>query len=163
MKFKEKLSELEKSVEFKNWKKEHSSSYLTYGFMMISPDVKKEWQIGYYNPDLDKITTFAVSDKITRNPDSEIFKDKKKVQELEKDKVKISLDSALEKADKVQREKYAVHTPLKKIAILQKLNIGQVWNITYITKTFKTLNIKVSSEDGEVLKYDLIELFKFDK
>ena len=157
------LSELEDSKEFKEWKKEHSLSYLTYGFMMISPDVKKEWQIGYYNPDLDKITTFAVSDEITRNPDSEIFKDKKKVQELEKDKVNITLDSALEKADKIQKEKYSAHEPLKKIAILQKLNIGQVWNITFITKTFKTLNIKVSSEDGEVLKYDLIDLFKFDK
>jgi len=130
---------------------------------MISPEVKQEWQIGYYDPDADKITAFSVSDDVVKNPDSEVFKKDKKVLELEPSKVKITLDKTLEKAKKLQKTVYSQHTPVKKVVILQKLSLGQVWNVTYITQTFKTLNIKIDAESGEVIKHDLIELFRFDK
>ena len=130
---------------------------------MIAKDVQADWQLGYYNPSNDTLTSFTVNDKVIQNPDAEIFKNKTKVQKLDVDKVKINLDEALSKSEKLQKEKYSVHDPLKKIVILQNLDMGQVWNITYVTQTFKTLNIKINSETGEIVKYDLIDLFKVEK
>lgn len=160
MKFKQAFEKLQKSKEFIDWKKNHESSYVSYGFLMKDSKVKKEWQIGYYNPSKDTITTFSISSKITTNPESQIFKDKKKVNKLDVEKVKIDMDKALEKSKKLQKEKYPQHMPSKEIVILQNLDFGQVWNITYVTQTFKTLNIKVDSSSGQILKYELMDLFR---
>ncbi|MEK6917031.1 MAG: hypothetical protein AABW92_04770 [Nanoarchaeota archaeon] len=162
MEFEDALKNLHKSKEFKDWKKTHKNSFLTYAFIMISEEVKKEWQIGYYNKGKDTISTFTVSEKIHKNPDSEILKGEG-IKELDPEKVKISYEKALEIAKKLQQKEYPPHTAEKKMIILQKLAIGQVWNITYITKTFKTLNIKIDSLTGEILKHDLLELFSFNK
>jgi len=162
MRFKESLAKLKKSSNFRNWKKEHEESFLSYGFIMIDPDVKKEWQLGYYNPKKDTITTFTVDITVMKNPDSEIFKNNKNVMKLNKEKVKLNYEEALKIAKKIQEDKYPGHSPIKEILILQNLEIGQIWNITYITHTFKTLNIKIDSESGDVVKYDLIDLFKVD-
>ena len=161
MRFKQALKKLYDSKVYKEWKTK--SCYLTYGFIMISEEVKQEWQIGCYDPKADRITAFTISDKVIKNPESEVFKKNSEVFELEPSKIKLTLEKTLEKAEEVQKTKYAQHTPVKKVVILQKLSIGQVWNITYITNTFKTLNIKIDAESGEVLKHDLIELFRFDK
>ncbi len=163
MEFKEALKKLESSKEYKEFSKKNKACYLSYAFIMIDESVKEEWQIGYYNPKDDKVSTFAINEKITQNPEAEIFKDDKKVLKLELADVKITLEKALDIAEKTQKEKYSPHTPFKKIIILQKLEIGQVWNITYVTNTFKTLNMKIDSSSGKVLKDELIDFFKIEK
>lgn len=163
MDFREALQKLNKSSEFVEWHTKHNNSYLSYGFIMIAKDVRADWQLGYYNPSNDTLTSFSVNKTVIQNPDAEIFKNKTKVQKLDLAKVKITLEKALDKSEKLQKEKYSVHDALKKIAILQNLDMGQVWNITYVTQTFKTLNIKINSETGEIVKYDLIDLFKVEK
>jgi len=157
------VEKLESSDEFKGWKKDNPKAFLTYGFFMVSPDIKDEWQIGYYNPGSDMITAFAVSDTITRNPESEIFKDDSNVLELDLSKIKIPLDKAREIYKKLQKEKYGAHSSAREMIILQNLKIGQIYNVTCITNTYKTLNFKIDSETGEVKKHELIDLFKVEK
>lgn len=41
MEFEDALKNLHKSKEFKDWKKTHKNSFLTYAFIMISEEVKK--------------------------------------------------------------------------------------------------------------------------
>ncbi|MBN2367806.1 hypothetical protein JXC34_02215 [Candidatus Woesearchaeota archaeon] len=161
--FKEALETLSKNKEYCKWKKENKNSYLTHGFIMASEDVTREWQIGFYNPEHKKIAAFTVGKKIYMNPESDVFTDKKTVSELDVDKIKINADEALETADKLQKEKYSAHTPLKKIIIIQNLDVGQVWNITYVTGSFKTLNIKINSSTGKVITDELIDIFKVEK
>ena len=163
MTFSSELKRLLDSEEFKEWQKNNKDSYLTYGFIMISPEVKKEWQIGFYNPKRDTISTFTLGNEVIKNPEAEVFKDEKKVIELDVEKIKITLNKALILAEELQVKKYPQHKALKTMVIIQNLGIGQVWNITYITNTFKTLNIKIDSASGKAVKHDLIELFKFDK
>ena len=163
MQFRDALHKLEKSTDFTAWQSEHKNSYLSYGFIMIASDVQADWQLGYYNPNKDTLTSFTINETIIQNPDAEIFKNKAKVQKLDLRKVKINLDKALTIAKELQKDKYKGHDPIKKIVILQNLDMGQVWNITYVTQTFKTLNIKINSETGEIVKYDLIDLFKIEK
>lgn len=159
MKFKEAVEKIEKSDTFNKWKEAHPKCYLVHGFIMMSKEVAEEWQIGYYDPDKKTITSFTAEDKVKKNPESEVFNESGTVPALSLDKVKISLEEAMQKAESVQKEFYRSHLPLKKIFIVQNLDVGQVWNITYVTQTFNTLNIKVDSTTGHVKKHDLISIF----
>jgi hypothetical protein len=161
--FAEAIQKLESNSKYSEWKKENPKSYLTYCFFMASPDIKEEWQLGCYNPDRDTITAFSVGDEIIINPESEIFKDDTNVLELAPEKVKIGLDEARAIVKKIQQEKYSAHKSVREMIILQSLKIGQVWNITIITNTYRTLNVKIDSATGAVLKDELIELFQVDK
>ena len=156
------IQRLESSDVFNEWKKENPNTYLTHAFIMLDPNIKKEWQIGYYNEETDKITTFNVNDKITKNPEAEAFKKEGAINELDIEKIKISFDKVLETADIIQKQKYSRCNPTNKIIILQNLN-KQVWNITYVSNTMETLNIKVDAETGEVISDNITSLFKIEK
>ena len=48
--------------------------------------------------------------------------------------------------------------------ILQNLGeFGNIWNITYVTHSFKTLNIKINAENGKILHHSLDSLMDFVK
>ncbi len=163
MEFKEALKNLESSDEYKKWRNGDSGSYLSHAFTMADPSLKEEWQLGYYNKDSDAVTTFSVSGSVLKNPEAEVFKDEKKILPLDRGKVKLTYKEAIDKAENIQKEKYPAHSSFKKIVILQNLEIGQVWNITYITNTFKTLNMKIDAETGEIKKHELMEFFRIEK
>ena len=77
------------------------------------------------------------------------------------DDVKLDISDALGKANLLQKEKYSVHNPVKIIVILQTIPEGTVYNITYITQSFKTLNIKVSAITGDIVADKLLSIFDF--
>ena len=52
----------------------------------------------------------------------------------------------------------------KTIVILQNLSeFGNIWNITYVTHSFKTLNMKINAENGKILHHDIVSLMDFVK
>jgi len=129
---------------------------------MLDPNIKKEWQIGYYNEKKDKITTFDVSDKIIRNPEAEAFKKDGAIKKLSLENVKVSFEKVVEIADVIQKQKYSRCSTSNRIIILQTLD-RQIWNITYVSATMETLNIKVDAETGEVISDSMASLFKIEK
>lgn len=163
MELKEVVKKLESSKEFKEWKKDNESSYLAHIFKMIDKPNEKVWQVGYYDKDKDTITTFTIGDGfITKNPESEIFKkEETKIPELALSKVHKGIEDALGIANTFQGDKYPKEKPIKIIVILQNLPIGQVYNVTFVTQTFNTLNIKINAADGKILKHQLISLMDF--
>ena len=166
MQLKEKLEILEKDTKFSDWKKKNEKSYLAHIFRMFDKANENIWQFGYYNSD-DTITTFILeNDEVKEIPEQEIFKkDKKVLDPINLEKIKISFEDAVETAKRIQQEKYKQHPIMKTIAILQKLN-SQVFNITFVTKTFGTLNIHVDSEDGKLVSdkfTSLMDIAKFEK
>jgi hypothetical protein len=88
-----------------------------------------------------------------------VFKDGGVVLGLDVGKVKIGAAEALERASAVQKKKYSAQTPMKGIIILQHLNIGTVWNVTFITQAFAALTVKVDAASGEILRDHLTSLF----
>ncbi|MFC1728012.1 hypothetical protein ACFLZ7_00940 [Nanoarchaeota archaeon] len=161
---KESLDKLENSDVFKSWKSENEKAHLSHVFVLLDELNKSECQIGYYNPDTEKITTFVVGDEIIQNPAEEVFKEQKNiVKEVKLDKVKTDVEDALKTADDLQKEKYKTEIPIKRIIILQNLEVGQVWNITYVTQSMQTLNIKIDSETGEIKSDKLVSLLEFRK
>ena len=51
----------------------------------------------------------------------------------------------------------------KIIAIIQNLDKEQIWNVTFLTQSFKTLNLKIKSDNGEIIEKKLDSLFKIEK
>jgi len=152
------IEKLENNEKFKEWKTTHPDSYLAHFFKMFGKD---EPQLGYYNKD-GTITTFIIADEITILPEAKVLQEhKQKLEPLETDKIKLSLDDAMQKAEDIQKKEYPQDTPIKKFAIIQHLEIGQVFNITFLTQTFNTLNIKIDSETGEIKEKSLKKLMEF--
>lgn len=155
---------LEQSTEFQEWKKEHADSYLTHAFNVVEKGVFEKWQLGYYSKASGKITVFEIGEAITISPESEVFQEEKAlVRPLNLENVKFSMGEAIEKAEELRKENYKQIFPDKIIIILQNIEQGQLWNLTIVGKTFDILNIKISSENGEVLQHDLKPLFEFRK
>jgi len=158
----ESISQVEKSQEFKEWKENNKDAYLTHAFTLIDELNSGVWQIGFYDKKKDTITTFIMHQgKIEGIPETEkVFKEEQKiVLALDSSKAKLSFEKVQEIAEDIQKKEYKSSQPYKKIFILQNLDQwGQVWNVTFITTDFKTLNIKINSENGKVLSHNLISI-----
>jgi len=161
--FKEALDELKNSEVFKNWSKDNSNCYLSFGFVMIKAE--DLWRIGYYHPDNEQVTSFVIDEKILVEPEDKSFKKpESEVKELNPDEIKVEYSKALKLAEEIQKEKYSTEIPMKIVMIIQNHNeLGNIWNVTYVTQNFKTLNIKIDANSGEIIKDQLIELFEFKK
>ena len=86
------------------------------------------------------------------------------VKKLGLSEVKLNLSQALEAALKVKNDKYMQEIVIKKIILLQNLEkYGNIWNVTFVTKAFKTLNIKINANDGAVLEDGIISVIEFEK
>jgi len=164
MQTKDIIKDLCEHSEFKNWKKENKDCYLVHVFKMLDEPNEGIWQIGYYNKEKDKITTFFIEkDDIKVIPEEEAYKRPKSIiKELKIDKVKTSMEEAMEKANEIMKKEYSQEQPVKTILILQNIKEGLVWNITFVTQSFKTLNIKISAETGKVVSHELISLMQFN-
>jgi hypothetical protein len=162
MQVKEILKTLEQDSEFKVWKNKNKQSHLAHIFKIIDDTNKDIWQIGYYNPD-GTVTTFIINNKeIQILPNQEIFqKEKKKVKELEIDKIQFDLDEALEIASDFQKEQYKGNDPAKTMAILQNIANNLIYNISYITITFNTLNIKIDAINKKIISHEITPMMQF--
>ncbi len=159
MELKKVVSEIESTPEFKEWKKTHKGFYLAHAFVMPSDNV---WQIGYYDKESNKIDTIIkLGDEIKIEPAQEILKASQEILELNPDDVKISVKEALEKASECIKENYSKELLLKHFLIIQHLEGKTVYNITYVTQSFKTINIKLSTIDGKMIKHALDKLADF--
>lgn len=160
--FKEALEILEKSKEFKEWKKKNPEDYLSYALMIVD-EKDTDWKIGYCNKQ-NKVTSFNVGNRIVMEPEDKVLqKEKKGIKEIDLGKAKLSMADAVTVAVNLQKEEFVTESPQKIIAILQTLDIGQIWNITFFTQSFNTLNIKVKSENGRILEKKIQPLFGMDK
>ena len=148
MSFRNDIKHLEKSDEFKAWKKKDPKSYLVHAF---ATDQKDRWQFGYYNPGSDRITTFVMDKKSIQSSNDEVFKESGTVERLELDKLKIGFENAKEIAEKLRKEKYPNEQVNKSIFILQSLNKKMLWNITLVTLSFNLINVKIDAIDGNIL------------
>lgn len=158
--FKEALSKLKNSKVFKDWYKGNKDHYLSYGFYVVEKN-DANWKIGYYHKKTDKITSFDIGNKIKMEPEEEILKKKDKtIDALDLKNVKLDLADVVALADSVQKEEYSTETPIKIIAILQALEGHQVWNLTFLTQNFNTLNFKIKADTGRILEKKLVSLMQ---
>ena len=158
------LKQLDSSSEFKEWNKKNKQSYFSYAFNMSAGKELENWQLGYYDKKKDKVTTFIIKEEgIEVKPEEDVFKkEETEVKEINLEQAKINIDDILKKAAEFQKKKYAKELPAKIILILQNLpDLGNLWNVTYVTHAFNTLNMKISSSNGKILEHKLMPLVDF--
>ena len=164
MDFKPALEKLEQSQSFKTWHNKNKSTYFSFAFKIPEEMNINDWQLGFYNSKNDKITTFMlVDEKITIRPEEDVFKkEETKVNEIEINKIRIACDEAIEKAKEFQAKNFPKDRSIKTIVILQNIvKLGNVWNITYVTESFNTLNMKVDASTGKIVEHNLASVFSF--
>jgi len=157
--FNQLLKKVESSKVYKHWKEENKNTFLCSFFNILSQDKDNGWQVYFYNEDKDSITSFLAEDNIELIEEgSKVFKEPgTKVDELKLKDVKIRLDEAFGIFEKLRMKKYPNESANKKVIILQKIKVP-LWNITYITSGFKTLNIKINAENGKIIEESLTSI-----
>lgn len=149
---------LTQSNKFKTWKKSHPDCYLTHFYCQLDNSFKQTapWEIGFYNKEKDKITTFVINKKITIKPEEKVFKKEGTVEELDLKKVKINSQQALETFKKIKQENYPQEILLNGFLILQNFQNKLMWNISFATKSMQILNVKVDATNEKIISEQLI-------
>lgn len=163
MELKQALDKLKQSKEFEDMNKD---TFFSYALIMQENNQTGKWQLGFYNKSTDKMITFVVdNNEIKTEKEEEIFKKPEtQVNEVDLKKAKIAYIEILKKAEEFQKKEYPKELVSKTIAILQNLEeFGTIWNITYVTLTFNTLNMKINPENGKIINHKLESLMSFAK
>ena len=166
MEIKELLERVMNSRLYKNFNND-DKAYLCSFFKIDGEGEQDEWQVDFYNPENDKITSFKEIGNQIRiiGKDSKIFKEKEaKVNELRIDKVKIAPEDAIKAVDELKKKKYSGEEALRRIVILQSTKeFKENWNITYLTTSFNILNVKINAKNGKVIEESLKPALTFSK
>jgi len=161
------VTKLRESPKFKAWQSKNKQAKLVHIFLMLEPNQPVMYDIGFYDAKKELMTSFVLDEEaksIETSESKDVFKQEDDIiKPLEEAKIKVCFTEACKTCRELQQSKYKQHTPMKEIVILQNLPIGQVWNITYITSTMQTLNMKVDAETGKILEEKLHQIFGFDK
>jgi len=166
MELKQALEQVKNSTKFKDWNKKNPDTFFSYAFKIVEKNKEQPWQLGFYHKSTDKVVTFvADNDEIEMQKEEEIFKKPDmQVKPLEIDKIKIPFKKILKITEEFCKKEYPNEIVNKTIAILQNLEeYGNIWNITYITASFKTLNIKVNVKNSKIVHHSIESLMSFAK
>jgi len=165
MELKTALKKLKESKEFEELNK-NQDIFLSFAMKMIEEKKEHPWQLGYFNKSTNKVATFIVeNDSIQFQEEEDVFKKPDtEVKEIDIKSAKLSFSELLKKAEDFQKKKYPKELVNKTIAILQSLKeYGTVWNVTFLTHAFNTLNMKVNADDGKILHHSIDSLLSFTK
>ncbi len=157
MEIKELVKGLEGSDEYRGWADKNRGFYIVHVFYMTGHPP----QVGYYNDEVDKIITFDLGESIVINPASDVFKEKQRVRRLRLDNVSIDKPEASRIAVDFRKERYPSEIPDKEMLLLQEIGGRMVYNLTYFTRAFNTLNIKIDAGSGDIISHDLASLVSF--
>lgn len=155
MDFHDALKRLRDDDIFKIFSEERPSAFLAHAFWS-----NNQWQIGYF--DGETMTTFVIDTSIKRLSDQEILRTEHEIKQLNEDDVKVPMAKALELAETERKKNHPAEVPVQTFFIIQDIGNGAIYNITAFTKSFKTINIKLSAKDGSVLVQTAATLFEMD-
>jgi len=161
MDFHASLAKLTSHAIFREWHKKHQENFLAHGFMMLDDANKDVWQIGFYNPNNSKITTFIVGKTIEHTAEQEVLESGAAIQKLPVEEVKVEPQKALATAKEILEKDFAREIPIKEFFIIQHIDKRTVFNITYFTQSFKTVNIKLDAGSGELISKNIQALMDF--
>lgn len=156
-KLKEQLKKLTSSKDFKE------TGYLCSAFVMCAPSEinRQNWQFDFYDRKKDKITSYHVEPEIKKiNIEQDVFKEEKtEVNELKIEKDFITFKKIYELA--INTLKKENETPNKLIILLQQLE-QPTWNLTFVTDSFKLINIKIDAVTSKILENKKIDLLNWE-
>ena len=154
MEIKDVMEKLESGSQFRKWQKTNAGFFLAHAFVMLDETNKDVWQIGFFNPAKNTMTTFFIeNDKVKIIPDQEILKSDIGIDQLKYEEITLSVNAAINLATALLRTEYANPKIIKLFFIIQQLHSTPVYNITFFTQAFKTINVKINAVDGTILHH----------
>jgi len=160
------LQLLKESQKFTSWHNKNKETFMSFIFCSIEDGNDLRWQYGFYHINTDRITSFIVNENsIELIKEDEIFKKPNiRINALDIEKLKTTFDDILEIAKKFQIKEFSNEMISKIMVILQNNDgYGIIWNITFVTKSFKTINVKINAENGDILNHSMESLMDFVK
>lgn len=152
------------SKEFLAWQKAHPQDYLAHFYCPLNPSFQpaSNWEIGFYNPQQDKLTVFVIKEnsRIEIKPPEDAFKAQGSIEELASTRVKLSFPQALELFQKTKQENYPQEILLNGFLILQNFQNKTIWNISYATRSFNILNVKIDALNKEIVSHQLVNFIE---
>jgi hypothetical protein len=142
------LADLEQKEEFQAWKTQHPADILAHVFFEAGNN-----QVGYYNAAAGTMTTFVLGATFQIIPDQEILRGDGDLEALDPSQVSIDVEPATETAQSTMKEHYGEQQLLKTLIILQHMAGKTLYNITFFTRSLKTVNVKVDAASGEVINH----------
>ncbi|MFH0870474.1 MAG: PepSY domain-containing protein [archaeon] len=159
----ETIAKVEKSKEFKSFKKSNPGFYLAHCFTMLDEGEKKyNWELGYYSDKKDKLVVFETVPAVKLRDEDDPFKREGIIKRLDMNEVKTSLARALEICDVLAKDKYSAHAITKRIIVLQNID-KPVYNITHVTRSYSILNVKIDAKTGEIISQNLQSIMQLGK
>jgi len=155
------IDNLRKSKEFNEYSKKHANSYLCAAFMIIESSKKTKWQIDYYCPGNDMITTFSLDPQIEMKESKILHRSDDSMNELNIENIDIGLEESLKLTSELKNKNYPQEKTSKIIIILQNINKKETWNITYLTSSFNVFNVNIDAQSGDVLKEKMENILNF--
>lgn len=160
------IASLGNEESYQRWKQQHPHSYCSHLFCQLCADgrLKGTWEIGFFDPDQNKITVFAQQERgFEIKPPDEVFrKEQGQIEALHINEHIIPVTEAVDIGREILCTHFS-HEPLGDgFVVLQKLQHKPLWNITFVTKTLRFLNVKVHAEEGTVDSYDLVKVIQRD-
>lgn len=144
---------------YKKVMKKKPKGFLCSVFVMCAPENidNINWQLDFYNKENDKINSYLVKEDVEiLSVDQEAFKEKNKtLKEIGLNKVKVSWKDALKLAENEVKEDIS-----KIIILLQNLD-KEIWNISFFTKSFNLINIKIDAKNKKIVEKTTKPLIQF--
>jgi hypothetical protein len=156
------LAQLTNSAVFKEWHAKNKEYFLAHAFVMLDEANKNTWQIGFYNEKKEKMVTFIVSSTgIQNTEEQEVLKESAVIEPLKPEEVTLTVEDALKTAKQSLQENYSAEKPLKEFFIIQNAEGHTMFNITFFTQSLKTINIKIDTKTGKIIKHSMQSLAEF--
>ncbi|MCX6708408.1 MAG: PepSY domain-containing protein [Candidatus Woesearchaeota archaeon] len=153
------LAKLTRHPIFKEWHEKNKEYYLAHAFVMLDEANKNCVQVGFYNPEKERMVTFFVSDDVQKTDEQEVLRSEGTIQPLRPEEVKLTIEEALQIAEKCFKEYKEI--AIKHFFIIQNTEGHTMFNITYFTQSLKTVNIKIDANSGKIIKHSVQNLAQF--
>lgn len=157
MSFQEALKKLKSSSEFKEFRKKYKNAFLFSAFSVLTPEFEPETQqIDFYFEKEKKSITFLITDKIEQRTDD--FEPKGEITPLD-ETIKFDINNLKEiVAKEIKKQKLEAFGIAKVIAVLQKIDSKQIWNLTILFNSFKMLRMHIGCFNGKVLESNQLSM-----
>lgn len=158
----EAIARLTRNTTFTAWHKKNSDYFLAHAFVMLDEPNKNTWQIGFYHPEKERMITFIMTgNDVQHTEEQEVLKTEGAIQPLKIEEVKTTILEALQTARNCLKEHYKTEQPIKEFFIIQNAEGHTMFNITFFTQSLKTINIKINTVDGKIIKHSMQNLAEF--
>ncbi len=120
------------------------------------------FQVGCYDANKQKMTTFVVQDdRIDRIDDQEVLLKDGTILPLDIEQCTIIPAAAKKIFSDTAKKEFPKEIQKNFFMILQQTPEEPIYNMTALTISFKTLNVKISAADGTIKKFSCESLISF--